>query len=407
MSIFNCCTCPEPPDYDPGVDDPLDKYINTCGCPSVSVVCESSQKNATMCGVVDPDEETSPTTFYKEGYGYFQGNVFYPEPGYNRQKYSFAYTRDEEGDCDVDLEDECWYLFDGEFYKSREATGTATADDVYIRQQGYYNFINNCLDIQGSGSVLRVDTCVIGGQGNASYTSEFTPTGSFTVSYNDNCDIDCQDDPNNITGIEYTLPTTTLEWGENEGVYWWNANTTLTEERIRDCFGGQNQTNTFPIWLRAQADYPDGDPFTKSGDALVKYDPESVDTEEDSLDAATAVSGTSCLSLYQLRTTSNSFIKRTVTYTATASNLSVGKAYEGCVKIRKREAYSGTPPAGADTEWEDVEPDTISSFTATDTEEEIAADVEVPNVQGYEYQVVSAHVWPVSVGCDCPTSEAP
>jgi hypothetical protein len=85
----------------------------------------------------------------------------------------------------------------------------------------------------------------------------------------------------------------------------------------------------------------------------------------------------------------------------------VGIAYEGCVRIRKRESYSGTPPAGADTEWEDVAPDTISSFTATATEEEIAADVVVPNVQGYEYQVVSAHVWPVSVGCDCPTSYAP
>jgi hypothetical protein len=50
MSIFNCCTCPEPPDYDPGVDDPLDKYINTCGCPSVSVECESEGKTATLCG---------------------------------------------------------------------------------------------------------------------------------------------------------------------------------------------------------------------------------------------------------------------------------------------------------------------------------------------------------------------
>ena len=201
---FNCCTCPQPPDYDPSVDPPLATYINRCGCPSVAVVCESSKKDATMCGVVDPDATDSPPNLYKEGYGYFNGNTFYPDPGSNREKYAFTYTRDEEGDCDVDLEDECWYLFDDEFYKSREATGTATADDVFIRQQGYVDFINNCLDIQGSGSVLRVDTCVIGGQGSAGYTSEFTPTGSFTVSYNGSCDVACASNPN-IEGIELSL----------------------------------------------------------------------------------------------------------------------------------------------------------------------------------------------------------
>ena len=72
--------------------------------------------------------------------------------------------------------------------------------------------------------------------------------------------------------------------------------------------------------------------------------------------------------------------------------------------MRKREAYSGTVPSGADTEWHDVEPDTIATFTATATEEEVATDVDLPNEQGYEYEVLEAYVWPTSAGCDCPTS---
>lgn len=128
------------------------------------------------------------------------------------------------------------------------------------------------------------------------------------------------------------------------------------------------------------------------------------DTEAAALTRATSTEGTSCSSLYQLRTTSFTFTQRTSTYTATASNLVIGVQYEGCVRIRRREAYSGTVPSGADTAWYDVEPDTIAAFTATATEEEVATDVALPNVQGYEYEVVGAYVWPTSAGCDCPTS---
>jgi hypothetical protein len=128
------------------------------------------------------------------------------------------------------------------------------------------------------------------------------------------------------------------------------------------------------------------------------------DTEADAFARVTATTGTSCSSLYQLRTTSFRFTQRTVTYTATASNLVIGVQYEGCVRIRRREAYSGTVPPEADTEWYDVEPDTIAAFTPTATDEEVATDIALPNVQGYEYEVVGAYVWPVSAGCDCPTS---
>jgi len=97
-------------------------------------------------------------------------------------------------------------------------------------------------------------------------------------------------------------------------------------------------------------------------------------------------------------------------YTATASNLVIGVLYEGCVRIRRRKAYSGDTPIDPDTgvteviAWEDVAPDTIAPFTPTATSEIVADDEALPLAIGYEYQVVSAHVWPVSAGCDCPTS---
>lgn len=131
------------------------------------------------------------------------------------------------------------------------------------------------------------------------------------------------------------------------------------------------------------------------------------DTEADALARATASAGTACSSIYELRTDSFSFTVRTATYSVTANNLCKGRAYEGCVRLQRREAYSGTEPEGADTEWEDIEPDTIASFTATAKEMEIETDVALPGgtveAIGYEYRAVSAHVWPVSAGCDCPT----
>tara|TARA_R110000772_G_scaffold157878_1_gene269127 strand:+ start:105 stop:356 length:252 start_codon:yes stop_codon:yes gene_type:complete len=82
----------------------------------------------------------------------------------------------------------------------------------------------------------------------------------------------------------------------------------------------------------------------------------------------------------------------------------VGTKYDGCVKIRKRESYAGTPPSGANTDWQDVEPDTINTFTAINREKEVADEVDIPHVQGYEYEVVSAHVWPTYSDCNCLSS---
>jgi hypothetical protein len=319
MSIFNCCTCPEPPDYDPGVDDPLDKYINTCGCPSVSVECESEGKTATLCGFSE-----------------FTGFVSSPPKKYLIQDVSYSgawYFYETGGVCSGEVETEFIYSGSCEHTYDPSTCSKSQTDEPAVVYNSY---------------LLEDD-----GSGGCSSSLENTSTSNVCFS----------------SSVTSGTPSSAT-----------SASKTQVNPTAPPSGGG---TRTFVTSLSIE------------------------DTEEDALTRETATVGTTCSSLYQLRTTSFSFTKRTVTYTATASNLVVGIAYEGCVRIRKRESYSGTPPAGADTEWEDVAPDTISSFTATATEEEIAADVVVPNVQGYEYQVVSAHVWPVSVGCDCPTSYAP
>ena len=305
---FNCCTCPEPPDYDAEVDDPLATYINLCGCPTVSVVCVSESKTATLCG-------------FNEGIGYESS----PPLRYRKLVWekSGSWDRSE-------------FLCDGVpyFWTTFSYFGSRTCE---------YG-IEDCVLVEtGQINERRINrTCSDG---------EVEITSSVTTVDSDYC-------------------PTALKTGAN--------------------------------WIVTSATYAENTSY--SGTISERRNLSIPDTEDDALARATATDGTSCSSIYELRTTSFSFTQRTSKYTATASNLVIGVQYEGCVRIRRREAYSGTVPSGADTAWYDVEPDTIAAFTATATEEEVATDVALPNVQGYEYEVVGAYVWPTSAGCDCPTS---
>lgn len=138
------------------------------------------------------------------------------------------------------------------------------------------------------------------------------------------------------------------------------------------------------------------------------------DTEADALARAEETAGTDCFSRYELRTTLFSLTVRTVKFSLELTNLCYGRAYEGCVRIRKRKAFSGTVPDGEVVEWEDIEPFTFGPITpsAANTTDGVTTTAEITDqdlvggtedARGWEYEIVSAHVWPVSVGCDCPT----
>ena len=324
MSIFTCCTCPEPPDYDPSVDGPLGKYISVCECPSVTVECVSDEKKATLCGFSEFVASSPPKKYLTE-------------TAVGGGSYTFTGVS-----CEAST-------------GSRSSTGSATQSGT----RSYNVSSGNCVNPTGVS---------------------FNWTGRYS-----SCGNSCSN-------------SGTVSGWPSSGYYGLNGCTTVRSST------GYSDYDTSVVRTRTinSGWKPSSGDWVVSG--TLTFTLSSEDTEAYALDRATATEGNKCTSIYELRTTSFSFTHRTSTYTATASNLVIGVRYEGCVRMRKREAYSGTVPSGADTEWHDVEPDTIATFTATATEEEVATDVDLPNEQGYEYEVLEAYVWPTSAGCDCPTS---
>ena len=401
MSIFTCCTCPEPPDYDSSTDDPLEKYLGICGCPAVTVICESSEKNASMCGVEDPDEAVPPSGAV---------NVYQSVATVAGGRYlgsgnsSTTYTRDSSGNC-VSTDSPRGSFCEGPFYdgKYTDKSEVSTTSGSLNTSSG------NCstAPLDGTSSTSKSTTktttttsptigvgtggCATSGGGGTTHSG----SNSSSVSY-----ADCPDGSGAEYASDYSCNASVALDGTVSG-----------SDSTEVCFGTDCQT--FGPYTNSGCNMS-GVPTTTttttsySGEVSIKEASTTyavLDSEGSALSAATAVEGSKCSSIYEKRTTALSFTLRTSTYTATARNLTVGTTYQGCIRIRKRESYSGTPPTGADTEWKDIEPDTITSFTATDTEEELAKDVDVPNSQGYEYEVISAHVWPSSVGCTCPEED--
>jgi hypothetical protein len=113
------------------------------------------------------------------------------------------------------------------------------------------------------------------------------------------------------------------------------------------------------------------------------------DTEALAIARETPVTGTSCSSLWETRSTGFSFIDRTSGYKIECSNLAVGVEYEVIPSIRKRTAVIGSYGA-----WEDV---TVSStsFTATATTETIDSNgnpIALDHIQGYEYEITGVNI---------------
>jgi hypothetical protein len=332
MSIFVCCECPEPPDYEEDVDDPLPKYISKCGCPTATLECVSESKAATLCGFSEFSgfESTPPKAFKKRNWNL---------SSYSQESYQCV--------C---------------FGEIPTRTGWATIPAVNGVDE--YDLPDCSLNID-SQSVNYVSYFR-----NASYNCSTGELVSESTSESNN------------TRFGTTPPVDQYISNVAAQIYYAPVERSVCEGSFALTYNF-NTARTDTITLSTE------------------------DTEADALARATATAGTDCSSIYELRTTSFNFTVRTASYSVTANNLCKGRAYEGCVRLQRREAYSGTEPEEADTEWEDIEPDTIASFVATAKEMEIETDVALlggtVDAIGYEYRAVSAHVWPVSAGCDCPT----
>jgi hypothetical protein len=146
------------------------------------------------------------------------------------------------------------------------------------------------------------------------------------------------------------------------------------------------------------------------------------DTESDALTRATATAGTSCSSLYEVRTDDFDFTVRTSEYALVASNLIIGARYTSRVLIERRPAIknpagSGYVDANGDpSEWTTEDDESAQmideyTFTATaseqivpttgtwtddDADEEIDNDevtpaIALPNEVGWEYRIFAGY----------------
>ena len=324
---FNCCSCPEPPDFDAETDTAMAKYINMCGCPTVAIVCVSENKTATLIGFSE----------------YTASEITASTPPLKYRKKTKNYSQALRN------------------YSCLCSTKTLVFRSVYTWE---------ATSIYDAVTGVVVDS-LPSFPGSESWVYSTSGSGE-----------DC----------EITLESSSVGSGGFGNVSDFGTVTSTTER-------SGSTTNNGDFFGPSDCANPQNN-FTSETSLVLS----TLDTDGDALTRATETTGSLCSSINQLRTTSFSWTERTVTYTATAENLVIGVAYEGCVRIQRREAYSGTEPDDADTAWEDVEPDTIASFTPTETSEVVATDEALPFVKGWEYEVVSAHVWPVSAGCDCPTS---
>jgi len=289
MSIFTCCE-----------REDETKYIHPCACPSASVVCESEEINAALCGFSE-----------------YSGFSSFPPLKYRVEEWS------------------------GQIYA--------------------------VTDIGGIG----IDLCGYGTRGRKW-------AGSKLVSA-----LDCSSsDTRSADSYSDAVETSTGFPCANSG----NPGA-CTPPSTR---GG----NYFPsvTFSTISATLKEADPVTTSltiCEESAQKELKVLDTEQDAIDRETPVTGTSCSSLWETRSTGFSFIDRTSGYTIECSDLIVGLEYEVTPSIRKRTAVIGSYGA-----WEDV---TVSStsFTATATTETIDSSgnpIALDHIQGYEYEITGANI---------------
>ena len=350
--------------------------------PVVSFVTASSEKTAAMIGVADPSGD--PSVFNTSRVTTGEVNRYLDGPKVDTTTFSRDVNGDAQSVTNTTGSENCEGYLDNNIYNTKRITtfspNTVTGASGYGTASG--------------GSAVKTTTKSSSCVENSIYTS--SPT---TVTI-DGTESDCGEASLNLVKIY----TGSGDLNFNNISETWEGNIT-GHIREEECDGTFLDEGPFPfnsVGVNPSTVDSFGDPLNQSGSEGTSY--ANPDTETNALAAATATSGTHSSSLYQLRTDTRNFTHRTATYTVTASNLVVGVEYEGCVRIRRREAYSGTEPADANTDWSYVASDTIAAFTATSTQEEIATNVALPIARGYEYEVVSVHVWAVSSGNSCPTS---
>jgi len=406
-SPFKCCSCPEDPT---GVEEP-DIYLEFCTCTTgQSISFESVEKEVQMCGMVNPDLDDVPALYWKEGY---RLNGFYED------KVAFEYERrGDYGNCYTNLTPACWFNIgdqpdarDKDFYlsMSQDFTGGSISGGI-----GY-----PCLSVPITtpftgtktntfASAIRPDG---GSCGSSNYTTTYETEGSATPEGNESCDIACSSDQwSSTAGVKFEWQNPVdMEWSDTYNA--WRGSIDFVEKSTKDCFdppepdtvigGGtvtftaQDENYTTPVGV---------------GDPLVKFDPDSEDKEDAAIaeTPANQYGITISRSIYEQRTVgagSSVFKHITSKYTIKADRLTKGAYYSGCVRIKRRRAYAGVVPEGADLSWEEISSDPIPVKKITSHGEVTLVTRAMPFNRGYEYAVIQYYIWRTNSGatCNCPT----
>lgn len=406
---FNCCTCPEPPDFDPEVDDPLPKYINQCGCPEVIIECESEEKEPELCGFVEFADGTAEPPIV---------------PSIPPKKYKVKTTVDQETILPYY---EGWWDFESIIHECENPTDPEfpyeDVENVYsggnfIYRDGWEKKNFNYQDVY---EIDEEGTCILvpGDPGEEGVEPEPNEAPGQLLPITESVFGTCSQEGSSLAGIGGLCPFV----NEEEGFLFPVTNSTTEkvftdwkEEQLADgeCFANFSKGLMPPCAEEQEEECQKivffSLDFIRSGKELFKSETlSSEDTEADAIARAVATEGEECSTIWQLRMAGEfAFTYRTAKYTAKIGNLCRGREYQGCIRIRKREAYRGTPPEEADLEWHEIEPDIIAPFFPEPDEDgftvlESLTDIELPFEQGYEYEIIGGSVWPVGVGCECPT----
>lgn len=336
---INCCTRE---DVD---DEPQPPYLHKCGCPAVEAICESLEKDAALCGYSEfPGFESVPARKYRSKAWVEGARTFLTYAGLCSPCVAVK-TREQ---------------------SIPELSGTDTIDP------------DTCAETLGSDSAAGTVT-------TQSWSGCPSPvlTGSTTT---------------NPTRSQYGAPPIIESLSATTG------RTVYPEVPGSACsgsfyyIGSSEQTDTATL--------------------------SDEDTEADALDRTTAVAGSSCSSLWEIRTDDFDFIKRSADYALKASRLQIDAVYKARAYLRRRPAIKN--PAGGSvyvdedgnpSEWRSVDDEDAPLideyiFTATAAEmlvpttgtwsddntdevidnEEVTPSIEIPLVQGWEYQIESVSI---------------
>jgi len=358
MSIFSCCE-----------REDETKYLHPCDCPSARFNCYSEAVHPTLQGFQEFSNSSagitpsSPPRRYKKKVDYYVIN--------NGEAKGVSITTEEEeevGDYYIDGEGDCDYT---DYWRWKKVTTRSLTGCTLVESYNPTDLL--CTDTLNESTLSWNRTCVDNSQDPVFGDS-------------------CSGLSNISTTVSGSNPTLTVTSTTTQ-----NLNRVATTAQSRDDQVGSSTTfrdmvpGTGGGFLSCT---DDNTTTTTTTGTYVQTSNRSItlseeDTEDDAIARETPVSGNTCTSTWETRSTGFSWLKRTSGYTIVCGNLIAGLEYEVKPVIKKRTAVIGSYG-----EWEDVTvtPVTFTATGTTETIDESGEPIPLDHIQGYEYGIFGVSI---------------